>query len=79
MSNASNKPVHEIRFGRIKAAVWANDSEHGVRYAVTISRIYKDGEQWKETTSFGRDDLLVVAKIADQANTWIYANSSTDG
>ncbi len=78
MAEGSNKPVHEIRLGRIKAAVWANDTEHGVRHGVTLCRIYKDGNQWKETTSFGRDDLLVVAKIVDHANTWIYENSSND-
>lgn len=78
MANSPNKPAHEIRLGRIKAAIWANDTEHGTRYGVTVLRIYKDGEQWKETASFGRDDLLVVAKIADAANTWIYENASTD-
>ncbi len=79
MSNASNKPVHEVRLGRIKAAIWANDTDHGVRHGVTISRLYKDGEQWKETASFGRDDLLVVAKVADLANSWIYGNQAADG
>lgn len=79
MAESSNKPVHEIRLGRIKAAIWANDTEHGARYGVAICRLYKDGDQWKETTSFGRDDLLVVAKIADTANTWIYENSGNDG
>jgi len=79
MADGANKPVHEIRLGRIKAAIWANDTEHGVRHGVTILRLYKDGDQWKETPSFGRDDLLVVAKIADQANTWIYQNASSDG
>ena len=55
--NGSGKgPVHEVRFGRIKAAVWENSTENGVRHNVTISRIYKDGNQWKDSTSFGRDD-----------------------
>lgn len=79
MSESPQKPVHELRLGRIKAAIWANDTEHGVRHNVTVSRLYKDGDQWKETTSFGRDDLLVVAKIADGANSWIYENASTNG
>lgn len=35
------KPVHEVRLGRIKAAIWANETENGVRHNVTISRLYK--------------------------------------
>lgn len=70
---ASNKPVHEIRLGRIRAAVWLNDTENGPRYNVQISRLYKDGkDKWKDSTSFGRDDLPLVAKVADFAMVWIY-------
>lgn len=39
---------------------------------MTFSRIYKDGDQWKDTTSFGRDDLPLVATVADLAHYWIY-------
>ena len=66
------KPVHEIRLGSIKAAIWQNQTENGTRYNVTVARIYKDGEQWKSTDSFGRDDLLLLGKVVDQAHTWIF-------
>jgi hypothetical protein len=72
MKTQKPKPIHEVRLGAIKAAVWKNDSESGVRYNVTLSRIYKDGEEWKSTDSFGRDDLLLVAKVADRAHSWIF-------
>ena len=74
--NEKVKPVHEVRMGRIKAAVWANDTEGGIRHNVTFTRLYKDGEQWKDSTSFGRDDLPLLAKVADQAHTWIFANQN---
>ena len=71
---SSNKPVAEVRVGAVKAAIWPNKTESGaVRYNVTFSRIYKDAQgEWKSTSSFGRDDLLVVAKVADQAHTRIF-------
>ena len=69
----SKKPVHEIRLGRIKVAIWENETENGSRHNVSIVRLYKDGDQWKDSTSFGRDDLLLVAKIADLAHSWIIA------
>lgn len=68
---ARARPVHDVRIGAIRASIWANDTENGTRYNVTFDRGYRDGEVWKSTTSFGRDDLLVVAKAADLAHTWI--------
>jgi hypothetical protein len=34
--------------------------------------MHKDGEKWKSTQSFGRDDLLLLAKVADAAHTRIF-------
>ena len=68
----AQKPANEIRLGRIKAAIWKNEvKEVGVTYNVTFSRLYKDDDGWKDSTSFSRDDLLVVGKVADIAHTWI--------
>ena len=69
------RPVFELRLGAIKAAIWRNDTENGARYNTTFSRAYREGEQWHNTDSFGRDDLLVVAKLADQAHSWIFAQA----
>ena len=71
MQNTKTKPINEVRLGHIKAAVWKNETESGIRYNVTFSRLYKDGDQWKSTDSFGRDDLLLLGKVADQTHSWI--------
>lgn len=71
MSDRTNQPVHEVRIGAIKPAIWANASTSGgggTRYAVTVARIYRDrNSQWQQTTSFGVDDLPVLQKVIDQA------------
>ena len=70
---ANQKPVEEVRIGRVKATVWRNGTDEQPRYNVTFSRLYKDdGDQWKSTQSFGRNDLLVLAKVADLAHTRIF-------
>lgn len=71
----ATRPVQEIRMGRIRAAIWENETTNGARYNVTISRLYKDGDQWKDSASFGRDDLPLVAKVADRCHSWIFAES----
>jgi len=73
MANGKDKPVHEIRLGRIKAVIWGNEIEGGgFRHNVQLRRIYKDAEEWKQSDSFGRDDLPLVAKVADMAHTRIH-------
>ena len=69
---ANPKPVDEIRIGCVKATIWRNGTEDQPRYNVTFSRLYKDGDQWKSTQSFGCNDLLVLAKVADQAHSRIF-------
>jgi len=72
---AKQRPAHEIRLGRIKATIWANQNDNGTWFNVVLSRNYKDGDEWKSSASFGRDELLTVAKAADLANTWIHGQS----
>ncbi len=75
----ATQPVHTIRLGLIKASVWKNETPSGaVRHNVTIVRLYKDDDEWKQTTTFGREDLPLVVKVADQAHTWIFESSSKD-
>lgn len=78
-SESKTKPVHEVRLGRIKAAIWANETDNGIRHNVTITRLYKDGEEWKTSTSFGREELPLVAKVADLAHSWIYQHGQGNG
>lgn len=61
------RPVHVVRYGRIKAAVWKNETKNGAMYTVTIRRVYKDGDEWRESESFGKEDLLLVEKAAAKA------------
>ena len=66
------KPAAQLRYGSISAAIWKNETDKGSFYNVTFQRTYKDAEELKNTQSFGRDDLLVLAKLADLAHTKIF-------
>ena len=80
--NAATKPAHVVRYGTIKGAIWRNVVDNGnasrAMYNVTFTRSYRDGEEWKDSTSFGFDDLLVLGKIADDCHTWIHEQRSRD-
>ena len=46
------QPAHEIKLGKIRATIWANETEdHEVWFNTTISRLYKNGEGWRETNA----------------------------
>lgn len=65
-------PVKTLRLGRIKAAVWENSADQRTFFNVTFARTYMDEEKkFHDSDSFGRDDLLLLSKIADQAHTFI--------
>ena len=76
MAKSKKQPAHEIRMGSIRATIWENQTTNGTRFNVTVSRLYKDGEEWKQTDSFGRDDLQLLAKVIDLAHTWIFEQAA---
>lgn len=78
MSEEKQRPVHEIRMGTIRAAIWSNTTTNGIRHNITITRLYKDGDQWRDSYSFGRDDIPVAIKVLDRAHSWIYDNSESN-
>lgn len=71
----SVKTVFEVRRGLIKVCVRRKRTKSGLRHTVTIKRLYKDGDTWKESMRFGRDDIPLVRLLLDQAYTWIYQDS----
>lgn len=72
-ASAANAPIQTLRLGRIKAAVWENESDQKKFYNVTFARTYMgEDKQLHDADSFGRDDLPLVAKLADQAHTFIF-------
>jgi hypothetical protein len=72
----NKQPIHEVRFGLIKACVWQNQTRSGLRTNVTFVRLFRDGDTWRESSHFGRDDLLLLKKVADLAHTWIYQHGN---
>ena len=77
MDNEKQRPAHEIRYGRIKATIWKNESESGTFYSTQFSRLYKAGDEWRTTDSFNRDDLPLLSRVADKAFDWIYQPDET--
>ena len=66
-----NKPAHEIKVGGIRATIWLNEANGKSHYSVTVSRIYKAGDEFKQTTSFSRSVLPKLNEAILKAEQWI--------
>ncbi len=72
-SDTPKGPVKTFRLGRISAAVWRNITDGKTFFNVTFARTYvDDAKNYHDTDSFGRDDLPLVAKLANQAHSFIF-------
>ena len=73
MDENNNRPVHEIRMGGVKASIWKNDAKNGGSfYSASFHTLYRDSEgSWCRSSSFGREDLLLLAKIANEVHTYM--------
>jgi hypothetical protein len=71
---AMSRPVHEVKVGAVRAAVWMNEGSNGSWPSVTFSRLFKDKTtgQWQDSQSFSREDLPLLIKAADQVHTYLY-------
>ena len=77
-SSHKNKPAHEVRLGKVKATIWANPVEGGVRHNVVLRRLFKrdPSAPWEQSDSFSRDDLPLVAEVVQQAWRWIFSQAT---
>lgn len=73
-SQPSVKPVQVYRLRGISVSVFANQTERDGRestyHKVSIQRTYRDGDEFKSTTSLSRDDLPVASMLLSRA--WEY-------
>jgi len=67
----SDHPVQEIRLGRIRASIWENATDRGVRYSIVFTKLYKAADRWQDTGHFSRDDLPLLSKVSELAHAWI--------
>jgi hypothetical protein len=75
-----NTPVAKVSVGLQTASIWKNESKGRAFYNVTFDRRYRTAEgKWSSTDSYGTDDLLALAKVADLAHTKVLELQNVTG
>lgn len=70
---SENKPHEHLTIGAVRAAIWANQTQHGVMFSATFQRRWKNATsgEWNTSTSFSRTELLQLSKLADRVHSRI--------
>lgn len=71
----ARQPIHEIRRGLIKVQIWRKHTRDRLRHTITVIRLFRNGDLWKESTRFGCNDIPLMRLALDEAHTWIYQQS----
>ena len=76
----TNKPpVHQVRLGRIIGKMWENQSDDKKWYNVTLGRLYKDGDEWKSSSSFGLGDMPQAIEVLRLAMDYVAGQEAEVG
>jgi hypothetical protein len=74
-----SSPVRKLRDGHLQLTIWRNEGHKGTWYSCFPSRSYKNGDEtWCESDSLRRDDLLGMAKLMQDAYTWVGHQQEAD-
>lgn len=73
------KPVFEQRFNHIRLTIWENQNKGQSWFNVVITRRFKDGDEWKESSSFsGLGDLALVSAAVRSAEEFLRGKAFND-
>ena len=64
--------------GAVKAAIWKNEGSNGTEFmTANFHTLYRDRDgNWCRSTSFGRDDLLLIGKVANEVHSYMVLHAS---
>lgn len=73
MTKSKVPPIHTLRVGNLKAAIWRNEKKDGSSFLVaTFSRPFKNKfNKWCNGTTFSLADLEVLPLLMQQTKDWI--------
>lgn len=66
-------------YGRVSAAVWAKEEQHGPMYNLSLREHFKSADAgWKSTRSISEDQIGNLAPAATDARRWIARTRQDD-
>ena len=67
----TKQPIFKVSYGRVSAAIWENQGKDGVFQTVSFERTFKDGDEYKSTSSYGLgNDLSNLERCLFDVKLW---------
>ena len=68
-SSSKKTPATKVKHGKVEVAIWPNEGTNGTFCTASspVIRYQDDKGDFKDGSSFGRHDLLDLAKVAREA------------
>lgn len=68
----TNKPVHEIRYGTVRVAIWERELDRGgIAHSIRPDNSYRDKEEeWQTTQYFSPSEAADLALALQDARRW---------
>ena len=78
-NDVRTRPIRVFRCGAVAAAIWVdhrviNDAVVKV-HSIRITKNYRQGDEWKRTTTFATEDLPKMAVVAMEAYKFLRLRS----
>jgi hypothetical protein len=71
-----NKPIDYAQVGNVRIPIWRNTSAKGDFVTAGVPELrYKDGDEWKTSTSYCMTDCLCLAEAGREASEKIREHS----
>ena len=73
------RPAFEARLNHLRATVWENRKDGATWYTLTVTRRYREGEQWKDAHSLnGLADIVLAREALKLAAEFIRSRTTTE-
>ena len=73
----TGQPEKRFNVGLVKATVWKNTSKTGDEFkTVSLNRSYQKDGEWKNTNSFGVNDIDKAIQVLEQARDYVNGSDS---
>jgi hypothetical protein len=78
-NDVKTRPLRVFRCGAVQAPIWVDhrviDDAVVKIYSIRITKSYREGDEWKSTTTFATEDLPKVALVATEAYRFLRLRS----
>jgi len=81
-NNKVNKPVFQIRAGRVNGSIFVNEVEDNSFFSSVITKSYNDGSEkkpdWKNTNNYNSNDVADLILVSQKCYEYVRTHYASE-